>query len=156
MADRALASPLEGAYTLAMRYALACIAAVCAVSTAAAADPCKAIPDRGPLPPYLSRGSPFTGPVSYVGDGDSLCVAIGPGPQNWVEVRLADFYAPELHEPGGPEAKRQLEQVTAGQTLHCIAEHRSYDRVVAQCAIGRVQIGDRLRGLGGREGGRGR
>ncbi|HEY2355973.1 MAG TPA: hypothetical protein VGH86_00880 [Phenylobacterium sp.] len=67
-----------------------------ALASSAAADPCKAIPDRGPAPAYLSSGATFSGPVVYVGDGDSLCVAVGEGPQNWVEVRLADFYAPEL------------------------------------------------------------
>lgn len=37
----------------------------------------------------------------YIADGDSLCVEVSPGPAGWVEVRLADFYAPELSEPGG-------------------------------------------------------
>jgi hypothetical protein len=60
----------------------------------ALADPCKAIPDHGPAPPYLHPGSTFSGPVVYVGDSDSLCEAAGPGPGAWVEVRLADFYAP--------------------------------------------------------------
>lgn len=45
----------------------------------ALADPCKAIPEKGPLPSYLARGSTFTGTVTYVGDGDSLCVAVGRG-----------------------------------------------------------------------------
>ncbi len=40
-------------------------------ATAAKADPCKAIPDRGPMPSYLHRGAHFSGPVVYVGDGDS-------------------------------------------------------------------------------------
>src|SRR5437899_9917249 len=78
------------------------------LATAASADPRKAIPDHGPAPPYLSPGSTFAGPVTYVGDGDSLCVAVGQGPENWVEVRLEDFYAPELHEPAGPAAKATL------------------------------------------------
>jgi hypothetical protein len=74
------------------------------VATTAMADPCKAIPDQGPMPTYLQPGARFSGPVVYVGDGDSLCVGVGPQPDAWVEVRLADFTAPELNEPGGPQA----------------------------------------------------
>jgi micrococcal nuclease len=69
------------------------------VATAAHADPCKAIPDRGPMPAYPTRGKTFSGPVVYIGDGDGLCVAVGQGPDAWVEVRLADFYAPDLSAP---------------------------------------------------------
>jgi micrococcal nuclease len=80
---------------------LAVLAAL-TTATAAKADPCKAIPDHGPMPSYLHRGAHFSGPVVYVGDGDSLCVAFGQGPANWVEIRLEDFYAPELHSPHRP------------------------------------------------------
>ena len=83
---------------------LALLAAL-TTTTATKADPCRAIPDRGPMPSYLHRGAQFSGPVVYVGDGDSLCVAVGQGPANWVEIRLEDFYAPELHSPTGPAAK---------------------------------------------------
>jgi hypothetical protein len=76
-------------------------------ATAAKADPCKAIPDRGRMPSYLHRGAHFSGPVVYIGDGDSLCVAVGQGPANWVEIRLEDFYAPELHSPAGPPPRRR-------------------------------------------------
>ena len=43
---------------------LALLAAL-TTATAAKADPCKAIPDRGPMPPYLHRGAHFSGPVVY-------------------------------------------------------------------------------------------
>jgi len=120
-----------------------------------AADPCKAIPDRGPLPKYLSQKSTFSGPVVYVGDGDSLCVAIGAGAQNWVEVRIADFYAPELSSPEGPKAKAALERITDGKAVECIADHQSYDRVVAVCKVSGVSIGDKMRAAGITEGGNG-
>lgn len=58
---------------------LALLAAL-TTTTAAKADPCKAIPDHGPMPSYLHRGAHFSGPVVYVGDGDSLCVAVGQDP----------------------------------------------------------------------------
>ena len=44
-------------------------AALLALATAAHADPCKLIPDKGPMPSWL-RGGTFQGPVSYVGDGE--------------------------------------------------------------------------------------
>jgi endonuclease YncB( thermonuclease family) len=127
-----------------------------ALASSALADPCKAIPDRGPMPAYLRGGAAFSGPVTYVGDGDSLCVAIGQGHQNWVEVRLADFYAPELHSPAGPAAKAALERIAMGQQAWCRAQHRSYDRVVARCSVDGRDIGDLMRRAGIQEGGNGR
>lgn len=124
-------------------------------ATPAKADPCKAIPDRGPMPSYLHRGTHFSGPVVYVGDGDSLCVAVGQGQANWVEIRLEDFYAPELHSPSGLDAKAALERVAMGRNAECIANHKSYDRVVAACRIGGRSIGDLLRAAGRIEGGNG-
>lgn len=130
--------------------------AALAAATPAFADPCKAIPDQGPMPAYLAPGSKFEGPVSYVGDGDSLCVAVGPSPNEWVEVRVADFYAPELHAAGGPEAKAALERIAMGRRATCVAGRRSYDRVIARCRINGVSIGDQMRRAGIAEGGNGR
>lgn len=130
--------------------------ALALMATAAVADPCKAIPDKGPMPSYLAQGRTFTGSVVYVGDGDSLCVALGPDPMQWVEVRVADFYAPELRAPGGPQAKATLERLTIGRQAVCAAGRRSYDRVVATCRIGGVSVGDLMRRAGVREGGNGR
>lgn len=108
------------------------------------------------MPAALASGQRFQGPVVYIGDGDSLCVALGQGADTWVEVRLADFYAVELSAPGGREAKSALESIAKGRTATCVAQHRSHDRVVARCAIKGVSIGDRLRRAGIREGGNGR
>ena len=102
----------------------ATILAALALATPALADPCKAIPDRGPMPSYLSRGATFSGPVTYVGDGDSLCVAVGQGAANWVEVRVEDFYAPELNAPGGREAKQTLTRLAYGKRAVCVAGPR--------------------------------
>jgi endonuclease YncB( thermonuclease family) len=66
------------------------------VPASALADPCTA-----PLPP---PGTSFSGTVRYVGDGDSICVGNGASGSTWIEVRVADFYAPELHAAGGPQA----------------------------------------------------
>jgi micrococcal nuclease len=130
------------------------LAIAAGLASSAAADPCKAIPDHGPAPTYLSPGSTFTGPVVYVGDGDSLCVAVGQGPESWVEVRLEDFYAPELHEPAGAAAKATLSRLAMGKRAVCRADHQSYDRMVARCEIGGRSVGDLMRAAGVQEGGR--
>ncbi len=119
-----------------------------ALPNIAAADPCTA-----PLPP---AGTGFAGQVRYVGDGDSLCVGPSPDPASWIEVRLADFYAPELSRPGGAAAKAALEQIAFGRTLRCQAGKRSYDRVVARCRLNGAALGDLMRRAGIAEGGNGR
>jgi endonuclease YncB( thermonuclease family) len=127
-----------------------------AIASVAHADPCKAIPDHGPAPAYLHPGAIFAGKVVYIGDGDSLCVAVGPRADQWVEVRLADFYAPELHAPGGAQAKATLSHLAYGRLASCIADHQSYDRMVAACKVDGQPLGDLMRAAGIREGGRGR
>jgi micrococcal nuclease len=122
----------------------------------ARADPCDLIPERGPMPAEVRSGQAFSGPVVYVGDGDSLCVALGPSQSQWAEVRLADFYAPELHEAGGSEAKASLGRLVEGKSVECIAANRSYDRVVAVCRLRGRKVGDLMRSAGIQEGGRGR
>lgn len=111
------------------------------------ADPC-----RGALP---KRGAQFSGVVRYVGDGNGLCLGPSGRPDQWIEVRLGDFYAPELHERGGMDAKRRLERLVMGQVLDCRAGRRSYDRVIGYCTIRGRPLGDLLRAQGGFEGGRG-
>lgn len=138
-----------------------CIAATGLFFTLAAApalaDPCKLIPDRGRAPAWLHKGATFSGPVVYVGDGDNLCVSVGPrAGLDWVEVRVADFYAPELHTPEGPAAKAALERIAMGRRVNCVAGKRSYDRVVAVCRLNGRSLGDLMRRAGVPEGGRGR
>jgi len=113
----------------------------------ALADPCE-----GSLP---ARNASFSGIVRYVGDGDGLCVGSAGRPDLWIEVRLGDFYAPELHERGGMVAKRRLEHLVFGQVLQCRAGKRSYDRVIGYCTLAGRPLGALLRANGGREGGRG-
>jgi len=122
----------------------------------ALADPCDLIPERGPMPAEVRSSQVFSGPIAYVGDGDSLCVALGPARSQWAEVRLADFYAPEINEPGGPEAKATLSRLVEGREVNCQAQHRSYDRVVAVCRLRGRSVGDLMRSSGVDEGGRGR
>jgi endonuclease YncB( thermonuclease family) len=140
-------------------FAITCVVMVGTWLTAAPgpahADPCHYIPDRGPLPAELHKGATFSGPVRYVGDGDSRCVGDSSEPRLWVEVRLADFYAPELHSPGGMAAKAALDRLARNRHAVCTAGARSYDRVVALCRIDGVSIGDLMRRAGVAEGGKG-
>ena len=130
---------------------LAVLSAV-SIAPTARADPCEA-----PLPSHA--GTTFTGTVRYVGDGDSLCVGQTPDPDEWIEVRLSDFNAPELHAEGGEAAKAALIQLTFGRQVTCKAQRGrngrviSFDRVIAQCRIGVRSVGDMLREQGIHEGG---
>uniref|UniRef100_B0SV32 Nuclease (SNase domain protein) n=1 Tax=Caulobacter sp. (strain K31) TaxID=366602 RepID=B0SV32_CAUSK len=116
------------------------------------ADPCKA-----PLP--AQSDARFSGTVRYVGDGDSLCVGKTDDPNAWIEVRLADFNAPELHEDRGAQAKVALERIALHREVTCTTERGrngrviSFDRVIARCRVGSQSIGDVLRQTGAPEGG---
>lgn len=125
-----------------MRWALPA-AGLAFLASPALADPCEA-----PLP---RRGAAFEGVVDYIVDGDGLCVRT---PAGLVEVRLADFRAPELSEPAGPAAKAALQRLVMGRRVRCVASGRSYDRVVADCTLEGVSLGALMRAAGVREGGR--
>jgi len=131
------------------------------VATPALADPCKAIPDKGARPVWAKAGHVVSGPVRYIVDGDGLCVGPSADPATWVEIRLANFYAPELRGPGGAGAKASLDRATRGRTLNCTAvkgDHGrvvSYDRLIATCRIGGRDLAELLRLNGLAEGGRG-
>lgn len=116
------------------------------------ADPCEGrLPDRA--------GQPFSGPVRYVGDGDGLCVGPTADPRTWIEVRLADFDAPELNAVGGRTARDDLRRLVMGRRLDCVATRGRngrvivYDRVIAMCRLNGRPLGDLLRAAGAREGG---
>ncbi|CAM5615188.1 thermonuclease family protein [Hyphomicrobium sp. 2TAF46] len=132
---------------------VACVLAAGAAATPAAADPCTA-----PVP--TRAGHSFSGQVRYVGDGDGLCVGDSPDPTTWIEVRLADFDAPELHAPIGARAKAALEDVALGRGAFCTAVRgrngrvQVYDRVIAVCQISGRSIGTLLRQIGAPQGGR--
>ncbi|WBO20920.1 thermonuclease family protein [Sphingomonas abietis] len=123
-----------------------------------AASPALADPCTSPLP--SSAGQRFSGSVRYVGDGDSMCIGTSDDPQTWIEVRLADFDAPELHAPSGMEAKAALTTIALGHPASCTSMRgrsgrvRVYDRVIAVCTIRGRSIGTLLRQAGVPEGGR--
>ena len=91
------------------------IAVTGAFVTACFAVPAHADPCEAPVPSQV--GVEFSGLVRYVGDGDGLCVGRTSDPNEWIEVRLADFDAPELHTPGGPAAKAALRAAIGAPTI---------------------------------------
>ena len=125
---------------------------VVALPSTARADPCE-----GRLP--SRSGEAFGGTVQYVGDGDSVCVGSSSDPATWIEVRLADFDAPELHSPTGRTDRDRLARIVQGRPLECVAVRGRngrvivYDRVIARCRLNGRGVGDLLRAAGGREGG---
>lgn len=135
-----------------MKWILA-LALFCLTPAIAHADPCEAALPR-------QAGVVFSGIVRYVGDGDSLCVGPGPDPVTWIEVRLADFDAPELHSPTGRADRDRLSRLVLGRRLDCVAVRGRhgrvivYDRVIARCRVAGRPVGELLRAAGGREGGR--
>jgi endonuclease YncB( thermonuclease family) len=130
------------------------VACLWALGTPALADPCKAIPDKGPKPAWIIDGATFEGAIRYVGDGDSLWVGEAEDPTTWLEVRLADFDAPELADSGGPQAAATLRRIGLGKHVWCsVTRGRngrtvSFDRVIAVCRLGRGSLGDLMRAEG--------
>jgi hypothetical protein len=118
----------------------------------AQADPCE-----GRLPGRV--GEPFAGIVRYVGDGDSLCLGDTTDPAAWIEVRLSDFDAAELHSPNGRADRDRLIRMVGRRRLDCVTVRGRngrvvvYDRVIASCRLNGRRVGDLLRAAGGREGG---
>lgn len=135
--------------------AIAFCAAVWSSAGAACADPCLA-PVTGFKPGQEVRGT-----VVYVGDADSICVGQPARPTTWVEIRLADYFGPELHDQGGKAAREVLRGLALGRKARCVAQRsssgpvRSFDRIVARCFVGGVSLGDAMRSAGQIEGGRG-
>lgn len=136
-----------------IRYAA--IIALLAIAAPALADPCEA-PVKGYKP-----GHKITGQIRYAGDGDSLCVGTSSAPSTWVEIREARWFAPELNEPGGRQAKRAMDRLV-GRRAICTVERghngltRSYDRVIAACSVDGQPIGRIMARAGIVQGGRGR
>lgn len=78
------------------------------------------------------------GPARVI-DGDTMVIA-------HERIRLQNFNAPELDQPGGQQAKAKLQQITRGKTVHCDGKARDkYARLVARCSVNGVDIGKEMR-----------
>lgn len=119
------------------------------------ADPCEA-PVRG-----YPVGAVVSGSVRYVGDGDMLCVGATANPSSWVEVRLSNWFAPELNQAGGIAARDLLRERAMGRSARCVVERGrdgrtyNYDRLIARCAVGGRDIASLMYGQATTQGGRG-
>ena len=78
------------------------------------------------------------GPARVV-DGDTIVIARE-------RIRIQNFNAPELHQPGGPEAKARMEALTRGKVVHCDPKARDrYARLVGRCEVNGVDLGKAMR-----------
>lgn len=77
--------------------------------------------------------------TAYVIDGDTIVIARE-------RIRLQNFNAPELDQPGGQAAKTKLQSITRGKTVHCDGKARDrYARLVARCSVNGLDIGQEMR-----------
>lgn len=72
--------------------------------------------------------------VTFVIDGDTFVCASD------LHIRVWGINAPEAHDPGGPEATRELRAYILGRPLLCLPKGTSYNRLVAQCWRGPTDI----------------
>jgi micrococcal nuclease len=76
-----------------------------------------------------AHAAKLTGPVLWVVDGDTLVVLIDGKRER---VRLRNVWAPELKEPGGPEATAALKAQCEGKTAQLVPHGRDkYRRLLA-------------------------
>lgn len=102
-----------------------------------------ALPHQASARRSTSPGATFSCSVASITDGDTLRCADG------TRVRIAGIDAPEISAcaanrkcvSGDPQAsKRSLANLASGRTLSCRPVGRSYNRVVAFCAAGTVDL----------------
>jgi endonuclease YncB( thermonuclease family) len=73
-----------------------------------------------------------------VRDGDTIVVAGTP-------VRLSGLHCPEAREPGGAAATAAMRALVRHATVACALNGaRSHDRMVGRCAVGAIDLGERL------------
>lgn len=78
------------------------------------------------------------GTVMRVIDGDTLMVRLASGP---IRVRLHAMDAPEMNQPGGPEAKQALSALVQGRTVDLQpVEQDRYERLIAVMRLGTLEI----------------
>ena len=80
-----------------------------------------------------AAGAGFSGPVMQVMDGDILCVAAGPTPDQWIAVRPVGV-APAAALPQ-PQARSLLMAATFSRRLDCVAGDQVGAAVAAVCTV---------------------
>ena len=85
-----------------------------------------------------TKSSAVSAKVVQVIDGDTFKTAY--------VIRLADVDAPELDEPGGPAAKRELERLIGGKDITYEEKARDvYGRIVAQVWVNGIDVNAAMR-----------
>jgi hypothetical protein len=107
---------------------------LCAASVAAAAPSAQALPAAVRCSAAApAQGEHFSGPVLQVMDGQRLCIATGPTPDQWVEVRPAGLVKAAQTSPA---ADRSLLMTAAfSKRLDCVAGPRIDGAVQAVCTV---------------------
>ncbi|MDX6749230.1 thermonuclease family protein [Geminicoccaceae bacterium 1502E] len=78
------------------------------------------------------------GQVTHVRDGDTIEIGR-------VAIRLRGVAAPERGEPLGRRATARMKELALGSRVTCEPDgSRSYDRIVAVCYLGGVDVGEVL------------
>ncbi|MGZ8362701.1 MAG: hypothetical protein ACXW3D_02470 [Caulobacteraceae bacterium] len=112
---------------------LSIAAAAIALATApapAASSPCTGTPAQA--------GAVVTGTVLHVIDGDRLCLASGPTPDQWTELRINTLYQHSVADRDPAYGKAQLMNVSFGKQLTCEVSAKG----VAECAADGQKLTD--------------
>lgn len=91
------------------------------------------------------------GVVAKVHDGDTFTLVSGQ------KIRVFGIDAPELHQqcragaihapgpspcvPCGEASRQALEELILGKEVRCESRGQSYDRMVGECTVGKIQVG---------------
>ena len=117
---------------------------LCAVAGDAKAD--TAQPCTGPSP---VAGVQIRGPVLHVIDGDTICVALGYAPDEWIRLRLADAPQPSLvHRVSNrdeTDPRAVMMAAAFAKMADCVTERDRTGEIVAVCTIDGVPLGRSLR-----------
>jgi hypothetical protein len=94
-------------------------------------------------------GVQIRGPVLHVIDGETICVALGYAPDEWIRLRLADAPVPSAirrvsnREEADP--KRVMMAAAFARMADCRTELDTDREVVAVCMVDGVPLGRALR-----------
>jgi hypothetical protein len=119
----------------------ACLAAILGLTSAAGAAQAAAC--AAPAPPV---GAEIKGPVLHVIDGETLCVARGFSPDQWVKVRLAPEGAARVSDR--PPPRGALMAAAFGKDAVCRIEAVANGEAVARCTVGGLPVAGQVRQSG--------
>jgi len=117
------------------------LCAVAGPATAAPAEPCSG--------PHPVAGVQIRGPVLHVIDGDTICVALGYAPDEWIRLRLADAPVPSairrVSNREETDPRSVMMAAAFAKMAECRTELDANRDVVAVCTVHGVPPGRALR-----------